>query len=329
MGVVRIRSGGLAVANGGTTQVLVFDRTGNEVKALGRQGAGPGEFRRLWAMFRAGPGFAAIDNTGRANVYSDAAALTRTINRPVVSGSGRPEYVGFLSDGRPVVRALQALPGSPADAMRSYAIAVSDGGDGYRTLFSVQAFHARDRNQSDGSPLLFRPTGVVAANGRRICAGFTERFLVRCYDASGCMVMQLQRDRPVRAISDDEREAARRAYIAANTAADPASAERSREEAARLEFARDAPAFGQLLLSEDGEVWVSDFFPGVANLGPRDLVAPAAPLRWSIWGADGRWLSDLLLPAHFVPYDVGKDYVAGVSFDPDGVERVTVWRVSR
>jgi hypothetical protein len=67
-------------------------------------------------------------------------------------------------------------------------------------------------------------------------------------------------------------------------------------------FADRAPAFSRLVLGIMGELWVSEFDPSTNLPGP---------------------------PARFVPYEMGRDYVAGVSFADDGVERVTLWRLHR
>jgi hypothetical protein len=48
-----------------------------------------------------------------------------------------------------------------------------------------------------------------------------------------------------------------------------------------------------------------------------------------VFSARGTWLSDVVLPPRFVPLEMGPDYVAGVAFDADDVERVVVWRLTR
>jgi hypothetical protein len=58
-------------------------------------------------------------------------------------------------------------------------------------------------------------------------------------------------------------------------------------------------------------------------------MAPKRAQRWSVFSPDGAWLADIVLPARFIAHDMGRDYVAGVSFDADDVERVTVWRIHR
>jgi hypothetical protein len=48
-----------------------------------------------------------------------------------------------------------------------------------------------------------------------------------------------------------------------------------------------------------------------------------------VFAFDGAWIADVKLPPRFAPLDFGRDYVAGVAFDADDVERIVVWGLRR
>jgi glutamate mutase epsilon subunit len=56
---------------------------------------------------------------------------------------------------------------------------------------------------------------------------------------------------------------------------------------------------------------------------------PTTPTHWNVFAPDGRLLSEVTLPARFTPFEVGADYVLGVSRDNDDMERATLLRLRR
>lgn len=42
---------------------------------------------------------------------------------------------------------------------------------------------------------------------------------------------------------------------------------------------------------------------------------PEVASNWSVLDANGTWLGDVTMPAHFQPYDIGADYVAGKRYE--------------
>ena len=63
--------------------------------------------------------------------------------------------------------------------------------------------------------------------------------------------------------------------------------------------------------------------------GRRGTVIPPKPTTWSVLGADGRWIANVVLPARFSLLDAGRDYVAGIELDEDDVETVVVYPLKR
>ena len=81
------------------------------------------------------------------------------------------------------------------------------------------------------------------------------------------------------------------------------------------EFAPEMPAFRDVLIGEDGRIWVQDpERPG------RD------PLVWRANEGDGP-VTRVQLPARFFPLRFGQAWVLGVSYDDMTVERVQLYEL--
>ncbi|MEP7345383.1 MAG: hypothetical protein ABI877_08950 [Gemmatimonadaceae bacterium] len=132
-----------------------------------------------------------------------------------------------------------------------------------------------------------------------------------------------------RSVAERDRARVRTAYLDANRDAPPAIRQQMVSAAKELMFAAKAPAYSRLVLGATGELWVSQFDPATNLPGRSALLAPSEPQLWNVFGTDGRWLAEIELPARFVPYEMERDVVIGVSFDTDDVERVTMWRLRR
>lgn len=329
-GVVRLRDGRIAVANGATNEIRVFSQNGAFQTSGGRAGSGPGEFRRLLRLFGFGDTLVGVDADTRVELFTADGRLVQSVepSRPV--GIRNPRRVGVLRDGSTVVVAAKgAQQPSSDEVMHVYSVFRSTiKSDSLSPLFELPG-HREVRVGQAPSRLLLDGEGTVTARDLRICAGFSSRFDLICYDASGTGLTRIVRETDARAPTDSDRSVVRNAYLAANRDAPPRIREQMEKAVQEFRFADRAPAFSRLAISANGELWVSEFDPSINLPGPPALLVPTRPQRWSVFAVDGGWLADITLPARFVAHDFGRDFVAGVSFDTDDVERVTVWRIRR
>ena len=329
-GLVRLDDGRIAVANGATNEIRIFSRSGAFQTSAGRAGSGPGEFRRLLRLFQVGDTLVGVDGDTRAQVFTADGRLVRSGTPVLVEGGRNPKRVGVLRDGSNVVVATKgSRQPSTGDVEYVYSVYRSSArGDSLALLFEVAGYREVRVGQAP-SRLLLDGEGTVTAHDTRICAGFSGRFDVTCYDASGTGIMRIVREIDARAPTGADKSVVRNAYLGANGDAPPRVREQMEKAVQEFRFADRVPAFSRLHLSSTGELWVSDFQPSNGLPGPPALLVPTSPQRWSVFSPEGAWLSDVVLPARFVAHDMGRDYVAGVSFDADGVERVTVLRIRR
>jgi hypothetical protein len=73
-----------------------------------------------------------------------------------------------------------------------------------------------------------------------------------------------------------------------------------------------------------GRLWVrgAHWQDAIAAGSLSDM--PAVPSTWSVFGARGRWLGDVSMPANLQPFEIGTDSVAGV-MRADGLNRAVIF----
>jgi len=329
-GVVRLADGRVAVANGGSNEIRLFSREGQFLRSLGRPGSGPGEFRRIIRLLQRGDTLVGVDADSRAHVFEPGGRLVRSLRPARREGSRNPQRIGLGAGHTSYVLVTDGSPS--AEGQRRVilqTLTVADAaGDSLDPVVTVPGYRA---SPIDGTParLLLDAVGVVAASDSSVCAGYSDRFVITCYDRAGGARLRISRDVAPRAIREAERAMVRKAYLDANRDAPPPVRQQMATAVQAFPFASTAPVFSRLLLRSDGELWVSPFDPGVGLPGPAAPLVSSSPQTWSVFASDGTWLAEVRLPPRFTPFEVGRDYVAGVAFDADDVERVVVWGLRR
>jgi hypothetical protein len=86
-GLIRLPDGGIAVADGGTSRISLYDATGGFVRSWGSRGEGPGEFRTLSRLYAtAGDSLIAADaSTSRLSVFALDGTLARQLDAMALS----------------------------------------------------------------------------------------------------------------------------------------------------------------------------------------------------------------------------------------------------
>lgn len=55
----------------------------------------------------------------------------------------------------------------------------------------------------------------------------------------------------------------------------------------------------------------------------------SGPSTWSVFDESGRWLGRITMPTHFMPSEVGGDYVLGHVRDANGVLHMAMYRIEK
>jgi hypothetical protein len=332
VGVVRLSDGRIAVANARPSEIRIFDSSGRFVRSLGRNGTGPGEFNRvLFRLLRSGDTLIGSDNSMREQVFAPNGELVRSLARArPPSTSGNPARIAFDAQGGALVQAIE-LADASTSAPDVFQRVFRESRDGERYVSILRVFLYRPNNGGGVAPrlVLYAPGPRIFASATRLCVGNTADFAITCHDSSGRPLVVIRRDVPSRAITEADRKHFGDAYLAANKGVSPQGIASIKEAIRLAQFAERAPAFSRAMISTSGELWVSEFDPSEDSLGPPSFQTPTVEMRYSVFGRDGTWLSDIVLPPRFRPFEAGADYIIGVSLDDDDVERVTLYGIRR
>jgi hypothetical protein len=327
VGAVRTPDSMIAVLNGNPVQVLLVDRSGVVVRTFGRDGGGPGEFRRpvhistddagiitVWdADFGPGYGF---DSSGRL-VKEHHLDLERLLSA-LGSGTGAEYRVPLPGHGILVPVARRGTTTDPTTSwharwgLKSYLIMdslyqVTDAGTYYSGVDAVKV-------QASGaglmvSPMLFHLSHAVASvSPFRLHLSDAARYLVDVRDSRGQLLMSIRKAHVPRQMDDTLLTRLDREVGAQyRTLPEP----EYRAAKAVLPDPTRFPVILGLLVDVHGNLWV------------RETMR-----EWSVFDSEGVWVTTVDVPL-FKVYEIGDDYVLGLSVDPDGLESVVELALDR
>jgi hypothetical protein len=318
VGAVRLRSGGIAIANGGSNQLLRFHDDGTFIASVGRSGDGPGEFGALAGLIQyRGDSLALFDASGsRISILASDGSLGRTIP---IRLSALPEVVGTFADGSFLVRNDPITIRSAIWRDTAAYVRVAPSGEGGDTLglFPTQERFLID---VDGRPIPGnRPFGrrtQSAVDSAAFWIGTAGSFEVTRHGLDGSRRrVVLPGDRPAslsrHAIEVHERE---QLEAAEGTPAYP-MVERV-IDSGRIPYPETVPPYGRMNVDPDGNLWV------------RDASVPCAS-RWTVFDRQGSLLGTVEAPCGFTAFQVGRRHMIGVQRDDLDVESVQVYEVFR
>lgn len=324
---LRLADNGVAIADRDRRRVLRFDSKGALQRVYGRDGSGPGAFRAPnLVQVVSGDSLLLWDPVLRRVTWlSLQSGETRDLLLQSSLVYGGSPIVGQMDDGTLLVKheVQEELTRPPAPVAGGFGGTTPSMGIGVEPASpfpssgqnSVRAVVFRMDGQGrqvaqladdvlvrelEGTGFrFFSPALQMGTNGERVLLGYNASWQVRVLDANGDSVTTLTRDWHARTVSDAERDALVASLVRANpSAVSPAS----------VRFADSVPAFGRLLMSEDGTAWVN------AYTSPTQFTDSV-----TVFNARGRLLGTLALPPRFIPTDVGLDYLLGVGLGDDGV----------
>lgn len=323
---VRLSTGGIAVANGGSQEIRIFTADGEFDRAIGRAGGGPGEFRRLgWVHALADDSLLAYDaGQRRVTVFSPGGHVVRSITlSPDTAGAPQPRGIGRLPDGGLLVQATIGWPGPPQTGLMRSPLRISRISDDGVPLNAVAELAGEelmtrvDQENRSFSVMrlpIFRSSQVAVA-GAHVYVADTDRYEIRRHDPDGSLTRIIRRPIAPEPVTAADVETLVRARVEmAETPEQRRTAERVAET---IDMPETKPAFSMLLADAEGNVWVQEF---VWPLGGR---------LWSVLSPEGRWLGEVEMPERLRPTHIGRDFVVGVWRDDLDVQHVRVHAIRR
>ncbi len=298
---------GILVADCGSSELRFYNSDGLHIRTSGRNGSGPGEFRYLRRVFPAGGDSIGIFDGAarRVSLFTGSGDYSRSFSVPV-----RFDVLGRMEDGTFVGRAITG-PTGDLGIQRLTITLVRLRADG-TVVDSVSGLPGievlRQANRRMMFSVRMERAGVVAVLANGIAYGDQEaaEFIEFAPDFSiRRRVTSFSKPEPVTAAMKQRWESSRQVMVPDGGVGAIFGAE----------YAEAAPAYRDIVGGTDGRIWVQD------PARPR-----VYPLVWTAYH-NGRAEARLELPPRLFPTQFGTDWVLGVRYVEDGMERVQLLHV--
>jgi hypothetical protein len=331
-GAKRLRDGRIVVANGGSSELQVYDGAGRFLRAIGRSGEGPGEFGYLGGVdILSGDTLIALD-IGLNRLVGFTADGEHLWTRPLKDASGtwlaEASPGDFTVSGEVIslwatqdrTRLASARPGTRF--RESVAVLRHDVGGDIRDTIAVLPGPEYAVIEGAGG----RPARTAAILGRQLThapgeravfLGTQERYEVAEYTLEGRLSRRFL-DTAVD-LTATRADFERFAAPMVEQAGDDAAAQQSVRAYLDLQpVPSQQPAYGRLVMARTGELWISEAFSPFAT-----------PREWRVVNTDTGAYVQITVPENFEVYDIGEDYILGRWRDALGVEFVRVHELRR
>jgi len=338
-GVAFLRDGGVVVSDAGPQEIRVYDPEGTYQRTFGGAGDGPGEFGMLGAIKTRGDSILAMGQAFRAPARFQLFDAERGyVEGAVLLPSGEPGGVAPRAIVSPTALLVAAGPGwhvvtdlPPEGTLQhdSVTLGILQVGDTQAVhwigRFANVQFYSYDLPRS--GPVV-RTIGTYTLGPSLVVGGTTDdrmwigdggTGLIRVYDTTGSKVTEFEFPIPARPFDDAALERARDGALARLEEPDRfgghAMIEGLHAPGLRPET---APRFSGFTCGPDGEMWVRLFSE------ERDAAHQVIVLD-----RDGNLTARVTVPSGLGLSAVGRDRIAGVRRDDDGVQRVEIYRLQR
>jgi hypothetical protein len=315
-GAARLGDGRIAILNSGSRELRFFGPDGRHLRSVGRDGEGPGEFRRpLPLVHLAGDSLLVWDERlQRFSVFDDEGTFIRfaRIDRPVHN----PFLAGVFDDGSVVIgdHVLQ-VPASGFAPTFAHFVRYAPAGTFSDSIGSFPWMEIGIIGEA-GSGILggrtFSARTSVALRGERFWVGTGAGPEVNAYDTGGRWIRSVRWDGGERAVnaSDVER------YYEEEYSDMPPERRRDFEAIGAVDR---FPAYEELGSDRAGNLWVKEYSrPGATG-----------PDRWLVFDPDGALVAHIAIPDSLQLFEVGDDWALALVRDELDVERVALYRLRK
>jgi hypothetical protein len=328
-GAHRLADGRIAVANAGTSELRLYDRTGGYLGSFGQRGEGPGEFTSMRLVGVTSRDVMVLADAGLrriTTVHPDEGMLGNALVDAEVLPFLNP--AGLFADGSAVfgghfdVSRVMGMEEGLVRAPTLYRSCAPDGslaadfGDFPGVALFLEWEEREGRRSLSPYLIPFGMTPQATVSADLFYFGGGDRYEIQAHAPSGELVRLIRLDRePIRTTQEDKLH-----YIE-ETVPDRVGQERARELRALFEHlpaSETFPAYGRLKADVLGYLWVEEYrLPGE--------VTPT----WNIFDPNGALAGRVSLPPDVSILEIGVDYLLGINLDEMDVEYVEVYRLER
>ena len=332
-GVMLLSGGRIAVADGASLQLRLFNPRGQFLSASAGRGTGPGQILNMhWARRMRGDTIAISSGLSTVAMYANEGQFVRTAGFPRrVEGSPPLRFllVALLDSGVAAVAPLPSVTPHATGARWTESLSLTlmtESGDVPRDLGTFPYIEMEQVN-SGPTPVWLSSIGVFVGSDDRFYAGFGDRYQIRVYARDGKLQSIIRRSWTPTPITDADWERWVEEWSKLWVKTTGAERERDVQKVREDPWAEQNPAFSEFIVDRGGRLWVREAHWQDAIAAGSLLDIPAVPSSWSVFDARGRWLGDVSMPTGFKPFEIGSDYVTGI-LRADGVNRVAIYNLS-
>ena len=319
-----LEDGRVAVGNRGMQQILLVSPSGTSLGAIGREGAGPGEFKAITTLHRSSEGgFIVYDaRLGRLSDFDAEGELVSTVplSPPDSYTDLKPLSVG--PDGQ-VLALYGSLRRLPAEGLQRDTTPLLM----YRRPGAVpeilgrwateETLFAHEEDGWSATRVGFGRSLVSFGTDELAVLADTDRLDALVLDTSGRELMRIRAGGASIPATESEAEEWRLDRVASiRSDYPPQLLERTTERLRQAPFRESYPALDALAIDVAGRVWIG----AAVRYGERDR-------RWVVFGSDGTPVASLQLPANAEILDVTETQLLLSSRDDLDVEGVSLWEI--
>lgn len=332
--IVRMTSGDLVVANAGLSGLELFDSTGRFLRTIGREGRGPGEFNWMLRMVRCAGDTVMINQGYYVSVFDPRGAFVDDRQPSTPPGSNANQVLGSTADCRAVlmVADVRQSPPPPGTTYQPPVLLFWAGlGPGVWDTVAVtpgaQLFSLAALGSVFGIAVPFGSSSIWTTDGDHVFVGVTDRPEIQIHDRDrvlGKVVRWRAEARPLSPADRQAYDAWREDFLERNPEEPADLIPRS----ADLPWPAVRPLFAELLVDDEGNVWVRSFPDAPSGRARLHVPGPESPAEsWWVIDSTGRWLGSVTMPRGLQVKGIQVRRILGVLRDTDGVEQVHVHRV--
>jgi hypothetical protein len=321
--VSQLESGEIAVLNGGTAEIRMYDSAGRHVRSFGGRGRGPGEFAwPLWMLVAPGDTLVVYDaNLRKFSLFTATGDFARDVAVGELSIGYR--YAAGVLNGGAILMTNTGTPPSKVDGVSRDTILlrrISTTGielpplgrhPGEESFWRVE----NRRGEGAGMPLGFGRSFAVATSDSFIYIGTTDAFEIRSFTHDGALRRILRADVAPVPVTPDLIESHKQRSLAGWP--DSASQARFQRVLDAMPYPATMPAFSRVAVDDREHLWV------------REYPQHEDSADWHVFDRHGHLRASVRLPAGFRESIIHRDRIIGTWSDANGVERVQVFALRR
>ena len=331
MAALRLPNGNIVIANSGTHQLKFYDSSGAFIRSVGREGEGPGEFRRMMYAWPVGDSiFVADYGLSRVSVFSAEGEFGRTVTLDKPPESFGVTASGGFSDGsilgfefvfdrtappdglhRSDMRFLYRRYSREGDVMDSLGVFLQSESIRESTTITNPTTGETGRGMMSSSAP-FGLSGTTTARGDFLYHGTGGSYEIQQFTREGALARLIRRPIPNPAVTESDKDLFREDWLE-----DAGDWQRSR--VLDLKFPDTKPAYGRFRVYALGNLWVEDY-----SIGRKHKTGV-----WTVFDPEGRMLGTVQVDRGLAVTAIGDDYVMGVWRSEFDVEQVRVYRLTK